>query len=345
MNQQTLSNPRTAKLALWGGITFAALFTLLIWLADSLLKRFVLDPGDGTVMFYDWQLAQHTSLGRFTAWGFYALHQVILWALIYYAQSSVKKYSTGLHPVNLWALGVNAFFIVLHFIQTHIWYDALAMDMSSFTSQGSVILMLCFILVMENKRRGMFFGAKAPFSERVMSFAKKYHGYLFAWAIVYTFWFHPLVGTPGHLAGFFYMFMLMLQGSLFLTRIHVNKWWTVTQEVTVLFHGTLVAIFQGADLWQMFAFGFGAMFVITQMHGLNLSCLTRWLIGLGYAAAAIVVFNTTWAHLNTIIRIPFIEYLIAFIMAGLIALGFWIADRFKKNNTQPASTSSTTGDD
>jgi RsiW-degrading membrane proteinase PrsW (M82 family) len=78
------------------------------------------------------------------------------------------------------------------------------------------------------------------------------------------------------------------------------------------------------------------------MHGLNLSRLTRWVIGLGYAAAAIVVFNTNWANLNTIIRIPFIEYLIAFIMAGLIALGFWIADRFKKNNTQ---LSSTTGDD
>ncbi len=345
MDQQTLSNPRTAKLALWGGITFAALFTLLIWLADPLLKRFILDPGDGTLIFYDWQLAVPTSLGRITAWGFYALHQIILWALIYYAQSSVKKYSTGLHPVNLWALGVNAFFIILHFIQTHLWYDALAMDMSSFTSQGSVILMLCFILVMENKRRGMFFGARAPFSERVVSFAKKYHGYLFAWAIVYTFWFHPMVGTPGHLAGFFYMFMLMLQGSLFLTRIHVNKWWTVTQEVTVLFHGTLVAIFQGADLWQMFAFGFGAMFVVTQMHGLNLSRLTRWVIGLGYATAAIVVFNTNWANLNTIIRIPFIEYLIAFIMAGLIALGIWSADRFKKNNAQPASLSSTSGDD
>ena len=141
------------------------------------------------------------------------------------------------------------------------------------------------------------------------------------------------------------MFMLMLQGSLFLTRIHVNKWWTVTQEVTVLFHGTLVAIFQGADLWQMFAFGFGAMFVVTQMHGLNLPRLTRWVIGLGYAAAAIVVFNTNWANLNTIIRIPFIEYLIAFIMAGLIALGIWSADRFKKNKAQPASLSSTSGND
>lgn len=337
---EALSKPRSAQIALWGGIAFSALFTFLIWLANPLLDRFVIDPGDGTIIFYDWQLAEHTFWGRVTAWGFYALHQIILWGLIYYAQNNVKKYSTGLHPVNLWALAVNGFFIVLHFIQTHIWYDALAMDLSSVTSQMSVILMLCAILVIENKRRGMFFGKPAPFSERVVSFAKKYHGYLFAWAIVYTFWFHPMVSTPGHLAGFFYMFLLMLQSSLFLTRIHVNKWWKVTQEVLVFFHGTLVAVFQGLDLWQMFAFGFAAMFVVTQMHGLNLSRLTRWVIGLGYAAAVVVVYNSDWVRVNEIIRIPLIEYLTAFLMAGLVALGFWIADRFRKttqaeNQEQP----------
>lgn len=330
MNQSTLSNPRAVKLALWGGILFSIVFTAIIGLADPLLKRFVLSAGDGTIMFYDWQLAEPTLMGRITAWSSYVIHQIILWGLIYYAQNSVKNYSKGLHPVNLWALGVNALFVVLHLFQTHIWYDALAMDMSSFTSQGSVILMLCFILVLENKRRGMFFGAKAPFSERVMSFVRKYHGYLFAWAIVYTFWFHPMVGTPGHLVGFFYTFLLMLQGSLFLTRIHVNKWWMLTQEVTVLFHGVMVAIFQGADIWRMFAFGFAAMFVLTQMHGLNLSRPTRWIIGLGYAAAVVAVYNSDWASLNEIIRIPVIEYLVAFIMAGLVALGFWIKDRINK---------------
>ena len=334
MNQETLSNKTSAHVALWGGIAFSTIFTLLIWLGDPLTKRFALDPGDGTTMFYDWQLAEHTIWGRVTAWGFYALHQIILWVLIYYAQTSVKKYSTGLHPVNVWALGVNALFVILHLIQTHLWYDALAMDMSSFTSQGSVILMLCAILVMENKRRGMFFSIKAPFPERVVSFARTYHGYLFSWAIVYTFWFHPMVGTPGHLVGFFYMFLLMLQGSLFLTRIHVNKWWTLTQEVTVLFHGTLVAVFQGADIWQMFAFGFAAMFVVTQMHGLNLSRFSRWIVGMIYITAMLFVYAADWARLNEVIRIPLIEYLVAFIIAGLIALGLWIADRLNKIKLQ-----------
>jgi len=344
--RKDFSNPQYATRALWGGIVFSLLFTFLIWWANPLLDRFALDPGDGTGMFYDWQLLSPTAWGTITSWGLYAIHQVILWSFIYYAQNTVKKYSKGLHPVNIWALGVNAVFSVLHFIQTHIWYDGLAQDVSSYTSQGSVILMLCAILVMENKRRGMFFGKKAPFSERVVSFAKKYHGYLFSWAIVYTFWFHPMVSTPGHLAGFFYMFLLMLQGSLFLTRIHVNKWWMAVQEVTVLVHGTLVAIFQGADIWPMFAFGFAAMFVITQMHGLNLSRRTRWLIGIGYAAAVVIVYNSDWARLNEIIRIPVIEYLVAFVMAGLVALGFWVSDLINRSKSRNDNTFlPSTGDD
>lgn len=332
--ENKLSNPRTAKIALWGGIAFSAIFTFLIWLANPLLSRFVLDPGDGTSVFYDWQLLEHTFAGRLTAWGFYALHQIILWGLIYYAQTRVKKYSTGIHPVNIWALAVNAFFIILHFIQTQLWYDALAMDVGSWTSQGSVILMLCVILVMENKRRGMFFSTKAPLSERIISFTRKYHGYLFAWAIAYTFWFHPMVSTPGHLIGFFYMFLLMLQGSLFLTKIHLNKYWTFVQEIMVLFHGTLVAIYQGLGIWKMFAFGFGAMFVITQMHGLNLSRRTRWMIGLGYIAIMLFLYNFNIPQaLAETVRIPLIEYLVAFTIAGLVGIGLWIADRFKKPQT------------
>lgn len=328
-NADNTSNPRSLQIALWGGIAVSAVFTLLIWIANPLLDKFVLIQSDAPRV-YDWQLLEPTLIGQISYWGLYVLHQVIHWHLIYHAQTKVKTYSKGLHAVNIWALTINAVFILLHLIQTHIWYDGIAQDMSSFTSQGSVILMLCAILVMENKRRGMFFGTKAPISERIISFARKYHGYLFSWAIIYTFWFHPMVSTPGHLAGFFYMFLLMMQGSLFLTRIHVNKYWTLTQEVAVFFHGTLVAIYQGGEIWRMFAFGFAAMFVITQMHGINLSKLTRWLIGLGYGVAAIIVYNADWSALNEIIRIPIIEYLVAFIMAGLVGLGLWIADRFKK---------------
>jgi hypothetical protein len=71
---------------------------------------------------------------------------------------------------------------------------------------------------------------------------------------------------------------------------------------------------------------------------LNLSRRTRWLIGLGYAAAVVIVYNSNWAKLNEIIRIPFIEYLVAFILAGFVALGIWTYDRLK-NLTLPNNSS------
>jgi hypothetical protein len=330
MKNISLTNPRNAKLALWGGILFSLAFTALIWWTGQRLNAVPLLPDQGALWYY-WKLPHPTFVTRLSAWGLYALHQIAFWALIYYAQTRVQRYSSGLHPVNLWALGVNAVFIVLHLFQSQVWYDGLAQDTPVWSSQGSVILMLCAILIMENKRRGMFFGVKAPLSKRVMDFARKYHGYLFSWATVYTFWFHPMVNTPGHLVGFFYMFLLLLQGSLFLTRIHVNKWWTLTQEVMVLFHGTLVAFAQGSGIWPMFAFGFGGVFVISQMHGLGWSKLIRWLVGLGYIAAALAVYSERGlSKLNEIVRIPLIEYAVALILAGLIGLGLWMADHFRK---------------
>jgi hypothetical protein len=195
------------------------------------------------------------------------------------------------------------------------------------------VILLVWVLLIENSRRGMFFGKKVKFSDQINRFARKYHGYLFAWAIVYTFWYHPMEGTSGHLIGFFYMFLLMLQGSLIFTRVHLNKWWTVTLEVLVLFHGTLVAIMTGNELWPMFAFGFAGIFVLTQMHGLGLSLFNRALILVGFITSALFIYSQRgWVQLNEIIRIPFIEYLAVFLLAGIIAGGLWIARRFKKND-------------
>jgi hypothetical protein len=326
-----LESAHTSKFALSGGIAFSVVFTGLIWWAGQRLVSIPHLADQGAAWYY-WKLAIPTFWSHFTAWMFYSLHQITFWSLIFYAQTRVKTYTKGLHPVNVWALGANAFFILLHLVQTHIWYDGLAQDVSIFSSQGSVILMLVAILLMENQRRGLFLGKKISFAKRIGSFARKYHGYLFAWATVYTFWYHPMENTPGHLVGFFYMFLLLLQGSLFLTRIHINKWWTLTQEAAVGVHGTLVAIFQGAGLWPMFAFGFAGIFLLTQMHGLGWNRLVRWLVAVFYAAAAIFVYSSRgWIQLNEVIRIPVIEYLLVFVLAGLIGLGEWGASRFRKS--------------
>jgi len=328
-----LDNPHSAIIALWGGIFFSLAFTTLIWWAGQRLNSIPLLPDQGAAWYY-WKLPSPTFWTHFTAWMLYALHQITIWSLIFYAQMRVKKYSVGLHPVNLVALGSNVFFIILHFAQTHFWYDGLAQDVSIFSSQGSVILMLVAILLMENKRRGLFWGRKVPLGKRMISFVRKYHGYIFAWATIYTFWYHPMVNTAGHLVGFFYMFLLLLQGSLFLTRIHVNKYWTIVQEVTVGIHGTLVAVMQGNGIWPMFAFGFGGIFILTQMHGLDLPRWLKWsFTGLYVVVAVLVYRGRGLVQLNEIVRIPIIEYLLVFVLAGLVAMGIWIADRFRKRPT------------
>ncbi|MDX1435981.1 MAG: hypothetical protein R3335_04170 [Anaerolineales bacterium] len=320
---------RRDLIALWAGIIFSFAFTGLIWWAGGRLDAIPLLPDQGAAWYY-WKLPEPTFWTRATAWGLYLAHQLTLFGLIYIAQKNKLKYTTRLHRINWIALSLNALFIALHFVQTHIWYDGLAQDVSVFSSQGSVIVLLVWVLLMENPRRGMFFGKKLPISKEITRFARKYHGYFFAWAIIYTFWFHPMVSTSGHLVGFVYMFLLMLQGSLFFTRIHINKWWMFVQEFAVLIHGTMVAVAQGAGLWPMFFFGFGGIFVITQMHGLGLSRLVRALILAVYIGLVLFVYSERgWANLNEIIRIPIIDYLAVLVLAGIIGLGLWIARKMR----------------
>jgi len=323
--------------ALIGGVVFSLVFTGVIWWAGQRLAAVPHLPDLGVDWYY-WRLVEPTFWTRATAWGFYLAHQVALWGLIYYGQTRVKTYTTGLHRVNVVALAVNAGFILLHFAQTHIWYDGLAQDVSIFTSQGSVIVLLVWVLLMENQRRGLFFGKKAPIRQDIMRAARKYHGYFFAWAAVYTFWYHPMENTSGHLIGFVYMFLLLLQSSLFFTRVHINRWWTLVQEVLVLVHGTLVALVQAGPngFWPMFFFGFGGIFIITQMHGLGLARWVRWVLLGVYAAAVTGVYAVRgWGNLNEIIRIPVIDYPLVFILAGLIWLGMLI---FRRRGPAAATT-------
>ncbi len=321
LDAEKLKDPKYAQIALWGGILFSFVFTGLIWLLGDRLAAFPKLPDQGPAWYY-WKLADPTFITRLSAWGLYAVHQVVIWGLIYYAQTRVKTYTGGLHPVNIVALGVNALFVVLHLLQTHLFYDGLAQDVSIFSSQGSVILMLVWILLMENKRRGMFFGKKAPISKSVVDWARKYHGYVFAWAIIYTFWYHPTEHTMGHLIGFAYTFLLLLQGSLFFTRLHINKWWMLTQEITVAVHGTLVAVQQGQGIWPIF--------VVTQMWGLGLS--KPWkiaLITLFVAGAGVVYWGRPLTDVLRIAAIPAIEYISVGVLIVLIGVPLWIYNRVK----------------
>jgi hypothetical protein len=108
----------------------------------------------------------------------------------------------------------------------------------------------------------------------------------------------------------------------------------LVQEATVLVHGTLVAVMQGNGLWPMFAFGFGGVFVVTQMHGLRLPRWARGAILAFYVGSALLAYRQRgWVQLNEIVRIPLIEYVAVFLLAWMIGGGLWLARRFARHAT------------
>lgn len=138
----------------------------------------------------------------FIVWALYLGHQFSIWAAIYCGQRDIAGFRSssiwGLPKYSLTALAINVVFVFLHLVQTHLWFDGLAQDTPILTSQGSVIIMLAIVLFLENPRRGLFVGRKAgkPFTAQVTGFFRRTHRYIIAWALVYTFWFHPMATDP-----------------------------------------------------------------------------------------------------------------------------------------------------
>ena len=304
------------------GVAFVMAFVALVWALRPFMVDVVFPPDQGGG-WYLWQRPEATFWSRATGWTGYTLHQIFLWTVIYLAQTRKLTYSRLLHPLNVAALAGNAAFVVLHLVQTTFWYDGLAQDVSIWSSQWAVIFLLVMVLLMENKRRGLAFGKKAGLLYGPGEVVRKYHGYYFAWAVVYTFWYHPMEATPGHLLGTLYTLLIMLQGSLFFTRIHVNRYWTIWSEVMVVFHAAMIAVMNADGSWPIFAFGFAGVFVITQVHGLGLRPWLRWGFVAAYAAAAVAayLFVQTWSPVYAILGIPATELTLVFI----VALAVWLA--------------------
>jgi hypothetical protein len=327
VSQSPRKSPLDSTGAMWAGVAFCLGYVVLIYLLKPFMPQIDFAPDTGFAHYY-WKLTDPTFWSRATAWGGYILHQVTIWGLIYYAQEKKLSYTKGLHPVNIWAMGANAAFVMFHLLQTHIWYDGTAQDTHIMTSQGSVILLLVMVLIMENQRRGILFGKKVGWLAEPGRAMRKYHGYIFSWAVIYTFWYHPMETTIGHLMGTFYTTMIMLQGSLMFTRTHTNKYWTFTMEFFVVVHGTIVALMHGNGQWGQFLFGFLAMFIITQMHGLGLSKWLRWAFLAAYIGAIALVYvagvGRGMENIAEVPRVPAVEYALVFMIGAIVWLGIWM---------------------
>ncbi|WNC72194.1 hypothetical protein RGQ13_19040 [Thalassotalea psychrophila] len=312
--------PRTINLL----ITLSLLLMGLIWLLGPYNSGIELTPDKGPFWYY-WQLPDPTWLTRFSAWGGFASHQLFFWWLI--ASSKKKKaagelsYQKGLQKHNYIALFGNLFFVLLHIVQTKVFYDGLAQDTHIFSGQFAVIILLALVLILENKRRGLLFGKQVGFLNNIRYLVKDYHGYYFSWAIVFTFWFHPIEITYGHLLGTFYAILIIVQGSLIFTRYHQNKYWTLLLETFVLLHGAVVAYMSiYHDTWPMFAFGFATLFFITQIYGLGLSKRVTYYCSAVYIVVLVIFYQNDYWQMVEVLRIPFILIIVAVVLAALLYL-------------------------
>ena len=317
---------------------FIALFvafclTTIIYLtANSLATRFDVVNEKYYSFFYPWQTRNPTTMAYVTAWVGYALHNISAWVIIFLAQKQKSKTTEKFQWFNWAMLATHLLFFGLHWLQTQLWYDGLAIAVPEITSQASVILMLVLILILETPRRGLILGKKIKFHKRFLQIIRDYHGYIITWGLIYTFWYHPMENTFGHLAGFFYMFSLLAQSVFLFNRAHFNKYWTFFLEILVLIHGTVVAIYQANGIWPMFAFGFGAMIILTQIYGLGLKPWPRRIISILFVLGIIVYYTITnnFAGINEVIRIPFIEYGLVFVFYLIFLIGSYITKKFKK---------------
>lgn len=311
-----------------------ALTSIIYLTANSLATRFDIVNEKYFSFFYPWQTHNPTTMAYVTAWVGYALHNIAAWVIIFLAQKQKPKTTEKFQWFNWAMLITHLLFFALHWLQTQIWYDGLAIAVPEVTSQGSVILMLVLILILETPRRGLILGKKVKFHKRFFQVVRDYHGYVITWGLIYTFWYHPMENTFGHLAGFFYMFTLLAQSVFLFNRAHFNKYWTFFLEILVLIHGTLVAIFQANGIWPMFAFGFGAMIILTQLYGLGLKPWTRRIISILFVLGLIAYYTLTnnIADLNEVIRIPFIEFGLVFVFYLIFLIITFFKNIFKKES-------------
>jgi len=301
---------------------------------------------DCTSSWYFWKLPSDkiTKLSRATMWVMYSFHQIFLWVIIYKAQqentqeyrkeNGIKgtKYGSKLKWYNWASLAVNAVFHILHLVQSHWTYDGISQDVSLSSSQSSVILMISLIMLIEYRDRGIvfmwpnsksddIFAKKLRLNQKPVNYVRKYHGYFFSWAIVYTFWYHPMENTWAHTTGFFHVGMLLIQGSMMYTDLHLNKYWKLFNESWVVAHGAIVAV-QTANpaspdsLWPMFFFGFGFLLCFTQIFTLpfwkKTSPWFRLVPGILFYVVAVLVYTLYLpggpAKLWETVTIPFIQY-------------------------------------
>ena len=222
-------------------------------------------------------------------------------------------WSTNLDTINCITIVGNILFVILRIVQTHIWYDGLAHDVSETASMGAVFLPVAIAIMMQQTERGIIFGYSLQSETFVIltNIARRFHGYIFVWGILFDFWYHPVESGSAHLSGFFIILLFLIQGSLMFTTSHLNILWRNILEFTVIFHAIAVELPRThRDSWKMFLSGGLTMFIISQMHAFPISLLTKSALAIVCLTLVFYLYrHDAKGRWKEMFRIPVIYYI------------------------------------
>ena len=187
---------------------------------------------------------------------------------------------------------------------------------------AAVFLALTVALLMQQTERGIVFGFSLNSQTLTLltNVVRRFHGYVFIWAIVFTFWYHPVEAGIEHLSGFFIILLFTIQACLMYTTAHLGVVWRTLLELQMLFHAVLAEIHRThRDIWKMFVSGSLAVFVITQMHAFPLTFLNKSVISLAYILLLyFLYYRSSKGRWKEIFNFPVSYYF--FVIAIYIAL-------------------------
>ena len=285
-----------------------------------------------------------------SAWLCFILHLVFVNSMIVWSQFGNREekqncpnpippnrceWSAQLGTTNYVSILGTFFFILLRIFQTHAWYDGLALDIPEASSMTTVIVALSLSCLMQQSERGLILGF-SPNSDTLTlltNVARRCHGYVYAFTVVFTFWYHPTEGGMMHLPGFFMIILFLFQGCLMFTASHLNVVWRTFLEMLILPHTLLVEKARShRNLWKMFVSGYTILFLMSHMHAFHISFLAKSVLSL---TAVFVLYSMYSSSVRTLVteslRIPVTYY--AFILifyvslyvpySALSLLGYW----------------------
>ncbi|KAI3631178.1 hypothetical protein MIR68_010668 [Amoeboaphelidium protococcarum] len=187
-------------------------------------------------------------------WACFITHLSGQWYLIYQARAAKLRgeidWSDGpeWNPYAREMLRWNVFFTIVHFFQTHMYYDGLSAVFPSISALFSGVTSLAVVYIFRCRTRGFILNwTPQSFKQEIDEFGlflKEYHGYISIFGITVNFWHHPMEVTLSHATGFFHTFLLYYQSSLLYQRGHSQKYWTFFLEIMIWVHGATVAYCQ-----------------------------------------------------------------------------------------------------